>query len=291
MNIVILYIYRIKFKMSGTNRKNRLISEGPVIILVCPQLGENIGSSARAMANFGLRELRLVAPRDGWPSTSAKASAAKADYILEEAELHDTLESALGDINYAYATTARQREMLKPVNSPEQSAIELRRRHNSGDRTALIFGRERYGLESTEVALADEIITFPVNPAYASLNLSQAVLLMSYEWFKTSNPDLPILEPSSCPAEKQDLFHLFDHLESALDTTDYFRPAHKKATMVENLRTIFQKVKLSKQEIHALRGVISSFEGRRPRTPKEEINYFLFFVCLLTNIFLRYCPV
>lgn len=256
--------------MSGTNHKNRMISEGPVIILVHPQLGENIGASARAMANFGLRELRLVSPRDGWPSSGARASAAKADYILDDAQLFPTLSDALHDINFAFATTARQREMLKPIRSASEAAHSLRTRHISGERTAIVFGRERSGLESVEVALTDEIITFPVNPSYASLNLSQAVLLMSYEWFKTSDTTLPIHEPPTASATKQDLFHFFDHLEGALESKDYFRPSHKKATMVENIRTIFQKLRLSKQEIHALRGVIAAFEDRPSRSPKPR---------------------
>ena len=242
--------------MAGTNHKNTLITEGPIIILANPQLGENIGAAARAMANFGLRELRLVAPRDGWPSKSAKAAAAKADHILEETKVFDNLKEALADINFVYATTARQREMLKPVRSPKQSAKELRIRHNRGEKTAILFGREKWGLESVEVALADEIITFPVNPAFASLNLAQAVLLMGYEWIRTINAPLPIQEPPRAEATKQDLFNLFEHLEGVLDNKDYFRPPHKRATMVENLRTIFQKAQLSKQEIQALRGVV-----------------------------------
>jgi len=261
--------------MSGTNRKNRLIKDGPVIVLANPQLGENIGAAARAMANFGLHELRLVNPRDGWPNPVATSNAAKADHIIDNVKVFDTLEAAIGDLNFVFATTARQREMLKPVRGPREACKTLLERHRRGEKVGVLFGRERWGLESVEVALADEIVTFPVNPAFASLNISQAVLLMSYEWMAASSGGeaeaLPIFEPPSQPALKEDLFGLFEHLESALDKENYFRPPHKRATMVENLRNIFQKAKLSKQEIRALRGVVAVLEGRktRPRTDRQ----------------------
>ncbi len=256
--------------MAGTNHNNRLIADGPVIILVNPQLGENIGAAARAMANFGLAELRLVDPRDGWPNQVAKANAAKADHIIDGVKVFETLEAALADLNFVYATTARQREMLKPVRGPEFAAQTLRERHERSERVGVLFGRERWGLESTEVALADEIVTFPVNPAFASLNIAQAVLLMSYEWMKTAEAKLPISEPPSLPARKEELFGLFDHLEEVLERENYFRPPHKKATMVENLRNIFQKAGLSQQEIHALRGVVATLEGRKTRPRKQR---------------------
>ncbi|MEL7454633.1 MAG: RNA methyltransferase [Pseudomonadota bacterium] len=257
--------------MAGTDRRQKLIAEGPVVVLVNPQLGENIGAAARAMANFGLAELRLVDPRDGWPNAVARANAAKADHIIDQVQVFEDLQSAIADLNFVIATTARQREMLKPVRGPHEAAQALRTRHNSGQRVGVLFGRERAGLESVEVALADEIVTFPVNPAFASLNIAQAVLLMSYEWMGSGGAELPIGEPPSLPAEKSDLFGLFEHLEGALDKENYFRPPHKRATMVENLRTIFQKAGLSQQEIHALRGVVATLEGRktRPRTDRQ----------------------
>ena len=256
--------------MAGTDRRQKVIMDGPVIILVNPQLGENIGASARAMANFGLSELRLVNPRDGWPNEVARANAAKADHIIDGVQVFDTLEEALADLNFVYATTARQREMLKPVRDPQAACTTLRARHKRGEKTGILFGRERWGLESVEVALADEIVTFPVNPAFASLNISQAVLLMSYEWLRTAGAELPISEPPSLPARKEDLFGLFEHLETALDQENYFRPPHKRATMVENLRNIFQKAELSQQEIHALRGVVATLEGRKTRPRKDR---------------------
>jgi tRNA/rRNA methyltransferase len=256
--------------MAGTDRRQKVIMDGPVIILVNPQLGENIGASARAMANFGLGELRLVDPRDGWPNDVARANAAKADHIIDGVQVFATLEEAIADLNFVYATTARQREMLKPVREPGEACANLRHRHGHGEKVGILFGRERWGLESVEVALADEIVTFPVNPAFASLNISQAVLLMSYEWMRTGDADLPISEPPSLPARKEDLLGLFGHLEEVLDRENYFRPPHKRATMVENLRNIFQKASLSQQEIHALRGVVATLEGRKTRPRKDR---------------------
>ena len=256
--------------MAGTNHKNTLLAEGPVIILVNPQLGENIGAAARAMANFGLAELRLVDPRDGWPNEVARANAAKADHIIDRVRICDSLSDAIGDLQFVFATTARQREMLKPVRGPQEAADTLRMRHGRGEKVGILFGRERWGLESVEVALADEIVTFPVNPAFASLNIAQSVLLMSYEWMRSGEAALPVSTPPSIPAEKADLFGLFDHLETVLERENYFRPPHKKATMVENLRNIFQKAELSKQEIHALRGVVATLEGRKTRPRKRQ---------------------
>ncbi len=256
--------------MAGTDRRQKVIRDGPVIVLVNPQLGENIGAAARAMANFGLWELRLVDPRDGWPSEAARASAAKADHVIDSVTVFETLQDALADLNFVYATTARQREMLKPVRDPREAVVNLRNRHRQGQKVGILFGRERWGLESVEVALADEIVTFPVNPAFASLNIAQAVLLMSYEWMRSEEAGLPIGQPDSLPARKQDLYGLFEHLETALDRENYFRPEHKRATMVENLRTILQKAQLSQQEIHALRGVVATLEGRKSRPRKTR---------------------
>ncbi len=256
--------------MSGTDYRRKTIADGPVIILVNPQLGENIGTAIRAMANFGLSELRIVEPRDGWPSETAKAAAAGADHVVESARVYDKLADALSDLTFVYATTARNRDMLKPVREPSEAVATLRQRHQRGEKTGILFGRERAGLSNEEVALADELVTFPVNPAFASLNIAQAVLLMSYEWLKSAGNDQPFDIPDSIPATKGDLFGLYDHLESALDEERYFRPDHKRPTMVENLRNIFHKAHLSKQEIHALRGMIAALEGRKGRPRKKQ---------------------
>lgn len=256
--------------MSGTDTRKKLITDGPVVVLVNPQLGENIGTAIRAMANFGLSELRLVNPRDGWPSEPAKAAAAGADHVVEGTKVFDSLEEAIGDLSFVYATTARNREMLKPVRGPKEAVAVLQKRHQRGQKTGILFGRERAGLTSAEVALADEIVTFPVNPSFASLNIAQAVLLMGYEWFSAGEGPLPFDVPASIPATKQDLFGLFGHLEAALDKERYFRPENKRATMVENLRNIFQKAHLSEQEIHALRGMVAALEGRKTRPRKRH---------------------
>ncbi|AJY46685.1 RNA methyltransferase [Martelella endophytica] len=252
--------------MAGTNSERTMIAEGPVVILVNPQLGENIGMVARAMANFGLAELRLVDPRDGWPSETARAAASKADHVIDGARVFDRLEDAIADLNFVYATTARSRDGFKPVRGPTVAARTLRQRFTAGERTGILFGRERWGLSNEEVALADEIVTFPVNPAFASLNIAQAVLLMSYEWMKSGMADeaeTPFQAVEQTPATKEDLFGFFGHLEDALDARGYFRPADKRPRMIENLRSVFTRRAMSLQEIHVLRGVISSFDRYR----------------------------
>ena len=256
--------------MSGTDHRQELITDGPVVILVNPQLGENIGTAIRAMANFGLHELRLVDPRDGWPSEAATAAAAGANHVLAATQVFDRLAEAMGDLSFAYATTARHRDMLKPVRGPGEAMANLRARHRRGEKTAILFGRERAGLTNEEIALADEIVTFRVNPAFASLNIAQAVLLMSYEWLRSGEGALPFDTPESVPASRHELFGLFEHLEAALDREKYFYPEIKRANMVENLRNIFHKAALSQQEIHALRGVVAALEGRERRAPRKR---------------------
>ena len=249
--------------MAGTDRRQRLVAEGPAVVLVNPQMGENIGAAARAMANFGLADLRLVDPRDGWPNDVATANAAKATHVIEATRVFATLEEAVADLQFVLATTARRRGMLKPVRGPREAAEVLRVRHGRGQGTGILFGRERWGLESSEILLADEIVTFPVNPAYASLNIAQAVLLMAYEWMIAGYPELPIAEPEAAPATKADMVQLYDHLERALDATNYFFPESKRGRLTENLRVIFQKTALSEQEVHAVRGMIAALERRR----------------------------
>ena len=248
--------------MAGTDKRRELIAEGPAVVLVNPQMGENIGAAARAMANFGLVDLRLVDPRDGWPNEAAVANAAKATHVIDATKVFATLEEAVADLQFVLATTARQRGMLKPVRGPREAASDLRTRHGGGQRTGILFGRERWGLESSEILLADEIVTFPVNPAYASLNIAQAVLLMAYEWLAAGQASLPIASPSTSPATKADMVGLYDHLERALDDADYFFPEAKRERLTENVRVIFQKADLSEQEVHALRGMIAALERK-----------------------------
>ncbi len=257
--------------MAGTDGKRELIAEGPAIILVHPQLGENIGMVARAMANFGLAELRLVNPRDGWPSDKARSAASKADHVIETAKLYESLEDAIADLNFVYATTARDRDGFKQVRGPEYASRSLRAKFRAGEKTGILFGRERTGLTNEEIALADALVTFPVNPAFASLNLAQAVLLMSYEWMKTglvSVDDTPFQAISQPPATKADLQGLFDHVEESLDGRGYFRPAAKKPKLVENLRTILTRPGFTATEIQVLRGVISCFDRFTRENPR-----------------------
>ena len=241
------------------------------MVLVEPQLGENIGMVARAMANFGLAELRLVNPRDGWPSEKARAAASRADHVVDGAKVYDKLEEAIADLNFVYATTARERDGYKPVRSPVEACRTLRGRFVAGQATGVLFGRERWGLTNEEVGLADEIVTFPVNPAFASLNLAQAVLLVSYEWMKSGMEDetvTPFSGPEMRPATKAEMQGLYDHLEEALDARGYFRPADKKPRMVDNLRAVLSRQGFYEPEIRVLRGVINSldrFTRARPR--------------------------
>lgn len=259
--------------MAGTNSKAKMITGGPVIILVEPQLGENIGTAARAMANFGLSEMRIVNPREGWPSEKAKSASAKADHVIDNAQIYETLEDALAGLNLVYATTARPRDMFVSVSGPEAAMKTARQHLASGQKCGILFGRERTGLMNEEIALADQIVTFPVNPAFASLNIAQAVLLMSYEWMRTSSevetPQFGALE--AAPARKEDLIGFFKHLEGALEAANFFRPPEKKNHMVSTLRALFQKGGYSERDITILRGVIGALEGRRTRnTPRRQ---------------------
>lgn len=258
--------------MAGTD-KTRAEATGPapVIVLVNPQMGENIGTAARAMANFGLHELRLVDPRDGWPNKKAHAAASGANWIIAGASLHDTLRAALSDRQFVYATTARPRGMVKEVMTPEQAGLDMRRRIAAGENLAVLFGRERWGLDNDEISLADVIVTAPVNPAFASINVAQAVLLIGYEWYKEqapslgqATPELAAIEapglraPDTRPATKEELFGFFDHIEAELDAAGFFKTAEKKPTMMRNLRNFFSRAQPTEQEVRSLRGMVAS---------------------------------
>ena len=252
---------------AGTDKtKTWIDTGGPIIILVEPQLGENIGAAARVMANFALRRLRLVKPRDGWPNMQARRAASGADRVLEEAELYDTVEAAIADCTLVLATTARAHDQAKPVIGPDAAAALLTPRVAAGESVAVMFGRERYGLENDEVALADRIVTFPVNPAFASLNLAQAVAVVAYEWFKLACAGtLPFAMPQrSPPAGKEQVQAFFAHLERQLDEIEYFRPVEKLATMLVNLRNIFARMQPTQQDIQTLHGIVAALsEGRK----------------------------
>jgi tRNA/rRNA methyltransferase len=252
---------------SGTDHtKEWTAIDGPVIVLVEPQLGENIGTAARAMANFGLTRLRLVKPRDAWPNVHARRAASGADLVLDGAELYDSVEAAIADCSFVLATTARAHDQAKPVSGPAQAAGEMAARRAAGETIAVLFGRERWGLENDEVGLADRIVTFPVNPAFASLNLAQAVLIVAYEWFKhASGGALPFVMPQrSPPAGKEQLFAFFGSLERELEKVEFFRPPEKRDTMTINLRNIVTRMAPSQQDIQTLHGVLMAIvEGRK----------------------------
>jgi tRNA/rRNA methyltransferase len=263
-------IQRLEFEsetMSGTDRtKTGLDLEGPAIILVEPQLGENIGMAARAMGNFALSRLRIVNPRDGWPNVAAQRAAAGADQILERAELFPTVEQAVADLDLLFATTARAHDQAKPVMGPQAAAQEIAAHVVGGAKAGILFGRERWGLTNDEVARANRIVTFPVNPGFASLNLAQAVLLMGYEWFKhATGGELPFAMPErSERASQHQMDAFFDNLVRELDRVEFLRPAEKRGTMLVNLRNIFSRMEPTKQDMHTLHGVVMAIaEGRK----------------------------
>jgi tRNA/rRNA methyltransferase len=252
---------------AGTDKTKRWIeTPGPIVVLVEPQLGENIGAAARVMANFGLSRLRLVKPVQGWPNERARVMASGADRVLDGASVHETLPEAIEDCTFVLATTARAHDQAKPVIGGDAAAAEMRPRIAAGETVALLFGRERTGLENDEVALADRIVTLPVNPAFASLNLAQAVAVVAYEWFKTaSGGALPFGMPQkSPPAPKQQLDAFFADVERELDKVEFYRPEEKRGTMSINLRNIFTRMALTQQDIRTLHGVIMAIaEGRK----------------------------
>ena len=252
---------------AGTDKTKRwIVQPAPVVVLVEPQLGENIGAAARAMANFGLSQLRLVKPQQAWPNEKARMMASGADRILNDAKLYDTLRDAVADCTLIYALTARAHDQAKPVVDAAEAAQEMAPHVAAEECVALVFGRERNGLENEEVGLADRVVTLPVNPAFASLNLAQAVLVAAYEWFKlTQRGTLPFSMPEkSAPAPKQQLHAFFDSLEGELERVEFFRPPEKRQTMTTNLRNIFHRMQPTQQDIQTLHGVIMAIaEGRK----------------------------
>ena len=234
----------------------------PVIVLVRPQLGENIGKAARAMLNFGLTELRLVDPRDGWPNPSAGPAAAGADEVLEKAQVFGSLADAVADCAHVYATTVRKRGMTKPVVTPEQAAGEI---HAAPGRSALVFGPERSGLETEDVALARAILTVPVNPEFGSLNLAQAVILCAYEWSKASGLALSDDDEILPPAPQDELEGLIGHFEALLEPKNYFWPESRAAASRRTLRNMLTKPGWNHLEVRTLRGILSSLANPRPK--------------------------
>lgn len=247
--------------------------DAPAIILSEPQLGENIGAAARAMANFGLSDLRLVRPRDGWPNPKAEAMAAGAADILAATQIFATVEDAVAELNYVLATTARDRSMVKTIVTPAEGAARLKRALSMGKASAILFGGERSGLTNHEVALADEIISIPT-AGFSSLNLGQSVMLVAYEWFKASDatPSETIDHGGAHPVPRAELFRLFEHLESELEKGGFLHPPGTRPGTVRNLRALLHRAQLSDQEVRTLRGVIVALtKGRKSvDTPENE---------------------
>ena len=258
--------------------------ETPSVILMEPQLADNIGMVARACANFGLDDLRIVNPRDGWPNEKARIAASGANYIIDDARAYGTLEASIGDLNWLAATTARQRDLRKPVMTPEQDIAEMRTRIARGERCGILFGRERNGLETSEVANADALIMIPVNSRFASLNLAQAVLLLGYEWMRgdpgrslgrVTTFERPLAEGLYLGrdrlATKEELLGFFEHLERELEAQGFFNPEHRRPTVVQNLRSLLSRIGATDQEVRTLRGIVATLAqgkgaARKPRS-------------------------
>ena len=238
----------------------------PVIVLVRPQLGENIGKAARAMLNFGLTEMRLVEPRDGWPNPAAGPAASGADVVLEKAQVFATTAEAVADCAHVYATTVRKRGVTKPVLAPEEAARAI---HAGPGRSAILFGPERSGLETADVALARAIATVPINPQFGSLNLAQAVILMAYEWSKGAALVQPTEEELLPPAPQAELEGLIGHFTRLLEPRGYFEPASRREATQTTLRTMLTKPGWNHLEIRTLRGVLSALERPERRPPRS----------------------
>ena len=256
--------------------------ETPAVILMEPQLADNIGMVARAMANFGLDDLRLIAPRDGWPNEKARIAASGANYVIDDGRAFATLAEATGDLHWVAATTARQRDLRKQVLTPLEAVSEIRARVRRGERCGILFGRERNGLETDEIAAADAIVMIPVNSRFASLNLAQSVLIVAYEWMRTSGaatlgrvttyetPQEAGLDLGDTrPATKAELGGFFAHLEEELDRLGFFNPAHRRQTMVRNLRSMFTRMGATEQEVRTLRGIVAALAHGKGRGRKR----------------------
>ena len=258
--------------MAGTDQsKEFAYRPSPAIILVEPQLGENIGTAARAMANFGLWDLRLVNPRDGWPNEKAVAAASRADHVIDRVRVFPTLGEAVADLQLVLATTARRRDLQKEVLGPDVAAQRLATHIGAGGGAGLLFGREKWGLYNEEVAIADAVVTLPVEAAFASLNIAQAVLVLAYEWRRQTDAELPFGSGIAEQASKDELLRLFEHVEDALDRSGFFTAEDKRPTVINNLRTMLTRGQFSSQEIRTLHGIIAAIDRRHERpNPQRE---------------------
>ena len=246
--------------MSGTDHDAQAAWGGPqpVMVLVSPQMGENIGAAARGMLNFGLEHMRLVAPRDGWPNPAATATASGAAKVLDKVGVFDTTQEAIGEFDYVFATTARSRDLTKPIVTPEQAMAQARAMIGAGKRVAVLFGPERAGLENSDIALANAIVSVPVNPGFASLNLAQCVLLTGYEWRRQDSEAQPMPETVQM-ASQIEVEKLYDHFVERLDVAGFFFPETKAEPMRLNLRNMLSRMPLTPQDVQIFHGMLRQF--------------------------------
>ena len=258
--------------MTGQPAKVARGLAAPVVILVRPQLGENVGAAARAMLNFGLTDLRLVQPQCGWPNVKAVQAASGANVVLNRMQVFARVEDAAGDLQRLYATTARPRDLPKPVVTAAQAAREARAALAGGERVGLLFGPERTGLTTDDLIYADAVVSIPANPRFASLNLAQAVLLVAYEWYQ-SGAAVPLRQPAlpaGPPASQGELARLLEHLIAELDAVDFFRAADRRTSMSRALKLIGARAGLRVQDVHLLRGVIKELARGGRRRPRRD---------------------
>jgi tRNA/rRNA methyltransferase len=246
--------------MAGTDSTRPPRLGGPSIILVDPQLDENIGTVARAMLNCGLTDLRLVRPRENWLNDRTRGSSCGADIVLDDAKICKTVQEASADLQYLYATTARGRDLVQWVVTPRKAAEEFRAYHNQGEKAGFLFGAERSGLENDELSLCDKIVRVPLNPAFCSLNLAQAVLLMGYEWYQTGDntEEIRFVSAGNKKADKDLLNKYFDRLEVALEENGFFRIEEKRDLMLDKIRMMFNRAELRDYEVHTLHGILTA---------------------------------
>jgi tRNA/rRNA methyltransferase len=253
--------------VAGTDstKQDAAAAAGPAIILVRPQLGENIGAAARAMFNCGLTDLRLVDPRDGWPSDFAVRASSGADPVIDGARLFDRTQDAIAGLHRVFATTARPRDMVKPVATPDAAAAEIRQAEAQGLQCGILFGAERTGLDNDDIVLADTIIEAPLNPAFSSLNLAQAVLLVSHAWFRAGDdtPGERLDLGDTRPATADELQNFFIRLEAALDECGFLKPPEKRASMVRAIRNMFQRMAPTEQDLRTLHGIVAGLFKHR----------------------------
>ncbi|MFO1161548.1 MAG: RNA methyltransferase [Reyranellaceae bacterium] len=246
--------------MGRPSKGRATTSDSPIVILVRPQLGENIGMAARAMLNCGLSRLRLVAPRDGWPNDKAQRAASGADIVLEGTTVFETVAEAVADLQHVVATTARNRELSQRIVTPRHAAGEMQGWIGRGEGVGILFGPERTGLTNDDMVLADTALSIPLNPQFSSLNIAQAVLLVAYEWAMgaalEATPAERMSEYAIRPATKDEMQNLFDHLERALDQSGFLRNKAAKPAMVQNLRAFLQRAVMTEQEVRTFHGVI-----------------------------------